>query len=95
MRRLQKGRRVFNLLAALAMPCVGVALVEVLVRTNNVQITNSWWTLNACALAGFIFLMREFRGYALILAVLYFPLIQFVMLGFGLAFAGMVYGDFL
>ena len=87
--------RAFNLTAALVLPCVAIALLNLATRTTDLQIRNSWLALNACALTGFVFLIREFRAYALILAVVYFPLIQLVMLGFGLAFAGLVYGDFL
>lgn len=89
------GKSVFNLAAALIVPCLAIGLLDVAMRTTRVQIHDSWLAFNLCAAAGFVFLVREFRFYALPLAVVYFPLMYLVMLGFALFFAGLVYGEFL
>jgi len=49
--------------------------------------------LTISSVAGFAILVREFRSRAILLGLVYFPVVLYLLFNFSILFGGIVYGD--
>jgi signal transduction histidine kinase len=71
-------RRTLNVMASIAVPPLLLAIVSVLNGELALRIPFGIWWRVIVLFPGFLFLAREFRIYALGIAVLYFPAMYWV-----------------
>ena len=88
-------KRTHSLIAALLVPLLVQTMFLVLSKSFHQQVFGGEIAPLIPCVLGFVFLAREYRWYSLIGALVYFPAMYFLLFGFSLSFAGMVYGDFL
>ena len=86
--------RVINFAGAVLVPM----LIEVVLLILFKEFPSMAWARSPASLfisssAGFVFLIREYRLWSLVVALAYFPAMTFFLFWFGLMFVGLVYGD--
>jgi hypothetical protein len=87
-------RSALNVLASLIVPFIVQAGWIVFERTFRPELPSviATYSFLLGAVVGFVWLIYEFRIYSLLIAVIYFPLMSFLLFGFSLDFVGNVYG---
>ncbi len=87
---------ILELFLILALPfLVYVALVCIL-KSTSLQNLSWLWILSGVAseLVGFVFIVKKFNYYSILIGFLYFPILYFFLHWSGFAIAGLIFGDF-
>jgi vacuolar-type H+-ATPase subunit I/STV1 len=86
--------RTANFAAALLLPlAVQAALVILSKEALLSALLDGYRTLIASTLAGFIFVIREYRWWSVIVALAYIPAMLLILVYFSFLVVGAVYGD--
>jgi len=93
-------RSVMNLAAAMLLPFLAQAVIILLASPLSLEkhlrfddpLSTMLVTFTVSSAVGFVFLVREFRWYSVIVGLVYFPMLAALLFYFSFAFSAFVFG---
>ncbi len=88
---------IWELFLILVLPFIVYAALVCILKSTSFQNVSSLWIISGLVseAVGFVFVVKKFNFYSLLIGLLYFPVLYFFLHWFGFAVAGLVFGDFL